>query len=249
MRLVLQPVLTPVPVPSGTRNAIAPCGRSHDHDGAHTYKHHGEIKVPLFSTPCHSPDCASDIFFKASTAVVKLCLQSPFEMPGPCKYCLAVLGLCFVSCRCKAESHEHLDVATEAGGETDFVAFLGAESPAEHVKHLYNESSVSESIFSWMVDASRCAGGCGCMWCGLWQLCASEQPRALRLQHEQMQSESASPECCMHSIRAMSVCARMAAACDIGRNSEFVCVCSAALAAALPTQNPQLNAPPHSTDP
>lgn len=77
-------------------------------------------------------------------------------MPGPCKYCLAVLGLCFVSCRCKAESHDHLDVAAEAGGETDFVAFLGAESPAEHVKHLYNESSVSESIFSWMVDASRC---------------------------------------------------------------------------------------------
>lgn len=41
------------------------------------------------------------------------------------------------------------------GGSSDFAAWLGQESPESHVRHIYEESGVIDTIFAWMLEASR----------------------------------------------------------------------------------------------
>lgn len=80
-----------------------------------------------------------------------------------CTSCCALLCVCLVSCRAELDSHDHSGDHSEValqpslGGSTDFASWLGAESPEAHVKHMYEESGVLDTVFSWMLDASRYA--------------------------------------------------------------------------------------------
>eukprot|EP00892_Ulva_mutabilis_P009091 jgi/Ulvmu1/6554/UM003_0188.1 len=82
-----------------------------------------------------------------------------------CKSCLTLLGYCLLSCRVHADAHDHsedTDTAVEQPAQTgssEFTAWLGPESPEQHVQHLYEESGAMGTVFSWMLDASR--AGCG----------------------------------------------------------------------------------------
>lgn len=84
-----------------------------------------------------------------------------------CKNCVTLFGLCLISCRARADTHDHgagevrhsgdADAhAHEHSAGTDFVSYLATNSPEAHVQHLYEESGATSGILSWLIDATRC---------------------------------------------------------------------------------------------
>lgn len=77
-----------------------------------------------------------------------------------CKTCLALLGLHIFSCTAESHAHDHSEEHTAAQelsvSGTDFVSWLGTETPGAHVQHMFEEINASNGIYSWMLEASRC---------------------------------------------------------------------------------------------